>query len=237
MNYKILCLLKQKVKMSMVTILENGNEYYIASDTRAIDPLGNIVDETRQKIVPLEKFPLVIVSTGIASFTKSNINLKDYISLIESKLDTTKDIYYNLDIINSHILIGINECVEHYDKPINAAMEIYYFYNNGTDIIPIYCIINNGIVITEDMLKTLRADYPKRKNNILKLGNDDIDYVFKRDIENYNLNPDNFPIVIKDFYTSCYKEYERIGLNYINNTLDIVKITPTNIEWLEKHSL
>lgn len=42
---------------------------------------------------------------------------------------------------------------------------------------------------------------------------------------------------MKDFFGLCNKEYERIGLNYINNSLDILKVTTNNYEWLEKNSI
>ena len=74
-------------------------------------------------------------------------------------------------------------------------------------------------------------------HNIKKIGNDDIDYLFKKEIEKYNLNSENFKSSMKDFFGLCNKEYERIGLNYINNSLDILKVTTNNYEWLEKNSI
>lgn len=237
MEYKLLSILKQDIKMSMCIILENENDFYIASDTRAIDIYGNIIEETRQKIVPFKTLPLIIVATGISSFTKSNINLKDYISMIENNIDTTKDIYENIDFINNQLKKGINECLENCKEPINAAMEVYYLYYNGKEIIPIYCIINNGTIITEYILQMLNQKYPKQVHNIKKIGNDDIDYLFKREMEEYNLNSGNFHNSMKDFFDLCNKEYKRIGLNYINNSLDVLKVSPNGYSWLEKNSI
>jgi hypothetical protein len=187
--------------------------------------------------VPFKTLPLIIVATGISSFTKSNINLKNYVSMIESNIDIAKDIYENIDFINNQFKNGINECLKNCKDTINAAMEIYYLYYNGEEIIPIYYIINNGTIIIEYILQRLNQKYPKQVNNIKKFGNDDIDYLFKREIEKYNLNSENFKSSMKDFFGLCNKEYERIGLNYINNSLDILKVTTNNYEWLEKNSI
>ena len=116
MQYKIMQIIKRSCEMSLCAIWEKekGKEYYIASDTRAIDMNGNILDEKRKKVIRFNNFPIVLVSTGFSSFTTRMLTLEQYILEIENEINTTMKIEEVIYCICDKMQIAMIECMENF---------------------------------------------------------------------------------------------------------------------------
>jgi len=243
LGYKLMYIIKSYCTMSLCTIWEKekGKKYYIASDTRAIDFNGNVLDEKRRKVIIFRTLPLILVSTGFASFTKSNLTMEQYLLQVENNLNFSKNIEENIYKICSKLQEGMEKCIEsfpHLSKD-NCSMETLFLYrdNQSQKINQHYrenTLKNDN---NEPLINAFSTSYPVCIDDTIILGDDMSTMFYKTKKENQLFTNENFIPLSKALYQNVIEEMRRHKKVTVNNKLDILKVTFDEIQWLEQNSI
>lgn len=238
MQYKIMQIIKRSCEMSLCAIWEKekGKEYYIASDTRAIDMNGNILDEKRKKVIRFNKFPIVLVSTGFSSFTTRMLTLEQYILEIENEIDTIMKIEEVIYCICDKMQKAMIECMENFPDISRefVSIENLFLYNNENEILPLYRVISLKGIYDDIYIKGHGQNSPERINDTIILGHDNPSWKYLEMARDIDFTEDNFIAINQSIFTKIKTHMESYGFATINDKLDVFRIDTKGIHWLER---
>ena len=240
MQYKMMQIIKRNCEMSLCTIWEKekGKEYYIASDTRAIDKNGNILDEKRKKVIRFNKFPIVLASTGFSSFTIRMLTLEQYILEIENEIDATMKIEEVIYCICDKMQKAMIECMENFPDISRefVSIENLFLYNNENEILPLYRVVSLKGIYDDIYIKEHGQNSPERINDTIILGHDNPSWKYLEMARDIDFTEDNFIAINQSIFTEIKTHMESYGFATINDKLDVFRIDTKGIHWLEHSS-